>query len=706
MALNVTGSKSPEQVTLERLIGELVGGDNVQLRISDILTNLSTVDTVVDGLQSDLDNATDGLGALKAAIVGAQSSLDNGTYGLSALNVDLDSLLASVGTMTNLGSGATISGNLVAIDTVVDTISANVSHATFGLAALDTDLANIEADTQDLQSKIGTPAGASLSADVAAIYSRVGAPVGSNISADIAALKSVADNINNSTRVNASVATLLEVPETGTAYYHVSHNIFDSAGLPTDSNGDAVYFRVINPAGATKTGVYFSDAAGTAITAASGLTGTAAAFNGWYAMDTTPVGRAAAWIGLASTATQEGLTVEFGHVDAVATNKAIVVSRSTQAVNYLQAQGQAGVTADATWDETLADHLSVGSTGAALTDVLADTNELQAEFVDGGRLDVIFDAILADTAELQADLTNGGRLDLILDAILADSNELQLDWANGGRLDLIVDAILADTAELQSDWVNGGRLDLILDELTVQGDTLETKVDALSTKIGTPVGADVSADIAAVKAQTAAIEIDTADIQAKIGTPASSLAADIAVIDGLLDVASADAATNLTIRDVIGSKVDTVAGTSVVALVKKVQQTLDLDESAGTLFKAAKTTDALAQGANSLLTMGVAEGFDCFNAQISRLKVTPTGAVSNYTVQIYEKSDASVGNLLWEATEDAGAKIDLMFDNMHFINNDSTVAKNIYVKVTNNTDVSTSLFAVEVRGEKKSDALA
>lgn len=37
-------------------------------------------------------------------------------------------------------------------------------------------------------------------------------------------------------------------------------------------------------------------------------------------------------------------------------------------------------------------------------------------------------------------------LDTQLNAIVTDTNELQTDWANGGRLDLILDAILADTA--------------------------------------------------------------------------------------------------------------------------------------------------------------------------------------------------------------------------------------------------------------------
>lgn len=63
-------------------------------------------------------------------------------------------------------------------------------------------------------------------------------------------------------------------------------------------------------------------------------------------------------------------------------------------------------------------------------------------------------AILADTNELQGDWTDGGRLDLILDAVLADTNELQGDWTNGGRLDLIIDAILADTDELQTNQGN------------------------------------------------------------------------------------------------------------------------------------------------------------------------------------------------------------------------------------------------------------
>jgi len=159
-----------------------------------------------------------------------------------------------------------------------------------------------------------------------------------------------------------------------------------------------------------------------------------------------------------------------------------------------------------------------------VNDIETDTNELQTDWANGGRLDLLIDAVLADTAELQTDdipgslSTISGKIDTIdnfLDtevaAILADTNELQGDWANGGRLDLIIDAvladtnelqgddipgslttisgkidtiddfldtevaaILADTNELQGDWANGGRLDLLIDAILADTNELQT----------------------------------------------------------------------------------------------------------------------------------------------------------------------------------------------------------------------------------------
>lgn len=132
--------------------------------------------------------------------------------------------------------------------------------------------------------------------------------------------------------------------------------------------------------------------------------------------------------------------------------------------------------------------LPLSASGLDLDDILADTNELQSDLTNGGRLDTILDeltvqgdanetklnTVIADTNELQGDLTNGGRVDLILDELTTqgDANETKLD------------TVVADTNELQTDITNGGRLDLILDELTVQSDTNETKLDTINTNIG------------------------------------------------------------------------------------------------------------------------------------------------------------------------------------------------------------------------------
>lgn len=110
--------------------------------------------------------------------------------------------------------------------------------------------------------------------------------------------------------------------------------------------------------------------------------------------------------------------------------------------------------------------------------ILADTNELQTDWANGGRLDLLIDAILADTNELQTDWANGGRLDLLIDAILEDTGTTlpaTLDTIDN-FLDTEIAAILADTDELQTDWVNGGRLDLLIDAIKAKTDNLPVAV--------------------------------------------------------------------------------------------------------------------------------------------------------------------------------------------------------------------------------------
>jgi hypothetical protein len=646
-----------------RLIGELVGSEDVQTRLSTVIADLATVDTeltdgttglanikdlidtldtVADGIQTDLSNGTDGLGAIKILIDAVQADLDNGTDGLGSIKALVDTLTTNVAT----------------VDTVVDGIQTDLDNGTDGLGAIKATADAIETDTQDLQTKVGTPAGAS-------------------VSADLAALKSVADNINNSTRVNASVPNLVEIPEAGTEYYRLTHNIFDSVGDPIDSTGDAVYFRAVSPSGTALSGAYFSDNVGTAITAASGLTGVKTAFNGWYAMDTTPTGRASSFLGIASTATQEGLTIEFGHE---LNSQAIIVSRATSAVNYLQAQGAAGASADAVWDELNSEHAGAGSTGKALSDILVDTSEVQTDLADGGRIDLILDELTA-----QGD-TNEGTLSTLDTKIGTPINtDISSDIADvktevdkiGSPAGLDVSEDIAAIKTVVDTIGSPANLDIASDIADVQ------------TKLGTPIDTDVTTDIAAVKT-----EVD------KIGLPANSdVSTDIA--DVKTDISTVDTVVN-GIQTDLDNATDGLG--AIKTLVDNLQTSVNSITSEGTLFKAVKTTSALAQAASVTLDISDVDGFDCINAQISRLRIAVTGATTNYTIEIYEKT--ANAELLWSATDTAGDDVDNMFSNLHFLNQDTTPGKNIYVRITNNTDVGTSTFSVELRGEKKSDTLA
>lgn len=121
----------------------------------------------------------------------------------------------------------------------------------------------------------------------------------------------------------------------------------------------------------------------------------------------------------------------------------------------------------------------------------------------------------------------------------------------GASLSADVAAIQADTNDIQAK-IGTPVTTLAGDIAAVQSDTND-----IQAKIGTPAGASVSADIAAVKAETASIQSDTNDIQAKIGTPVSTLAGDIAGVQ-------AD-------TDDIQTKIGTPAGASVSADIAAVK---------------------------------------------------------------------------------------------------------------------------------------
>ena len=119
--------------------------------------------------------------------------------------------------------------------------------------------------------------------------------------------------------------------------------------------------------------------------------------------------------------------------------------------------------------------------------ILADTNELQGDWVNGGRLDLLLDSVIS-----KLDVVDG-----IVDDILVDTGTTldgKIDTIDN-FLDTEVAAILADTNELQGDWVNGGRLDLLLDSAISKIDVVDGVVDSIlvdTAEIGT-AGAGLTA---------------------------------------------------------------------------------------------------------------------------------------------------------------------------------------------------------------------
>jgi len=123
-------------------------------------------------------------------------------------------------------------------------------------------------------------------------------------------------------------------------------------------------------------------------------------------------------------------------------------------------------------------------------------------------------------------ISDAGGLDL--DAKLANTNEITAarmgaltDWIDGGRLDLLQDAIKTKTDSLT--FTVAGDVDCNVQSWG--GAAAPAMTGDAYARLGAPAGASVSADIAAVKTQTAAIETDTQDLQTQVGTAGAGLTA-------------------------------------------------------------------------------------------------------------------------------------------------------------------------------------
>lgn len=165
--------------------------------------------------------------------------------------------------------------------------------------------------------------------------------------------------------------------------------------------------------------------------------------------------------------------------------------------------------ADAVWDEILAGHSGVGSTGAALA-------------AAGGSGDPWSTALPGAYSAGTAGFAVGTYIDAAISAVKAKTDNLPSDPADAsviaGRFDTVdtsLSAINAKTTNLPSDPA---------DESLIIAAT-----DAIMTRLGAPAGASVSADVAAIQA-------DTNDIQTRL--PA-------ALVSGRMDASVGAMAANV-----------------------------------------------------------------------------------------------------------------------------------------------------------------
>lgn len=149
------------------------------------------------------------------------------------------------------------------------------------------------------------------------------------------------------------------------------------------------------------------------------------------------------------------------------------------------------------------------------------------DFADDGydpSTDKVTGVLLVDTTTTNTDMLTAAAVNAEVDTALVDIGLDHMVSASVAGADIADDSIIAQMVSKSetADW----------DSFVHATDSLE----AIKDEIGSAVSADISADIAAVKAETVLILADTTDIQPKIGTPAADLAADIAAIPTVAEI--------------------------------------------------------------------------------------------------------------------------------------------------------------------------
>ena len=213
---------------------------------------------------------------------------------------------------------------------------------------------------------------------------------------------------------------------------------------------------------------------------------------------------------------------------------------------------------------------------------------------------------------------------------------------------------------------------------------------------------------AADRATLGDILTDTADMQPKLGTPVTTISGDIAAV-------KSDTANIVAKDDVIDTNVSTALVE--IAEIQSKDSNLTFDRSTDSLeairdkldafssspsvqdaMRAVKTSGSIPQGGSELVVLGSTEGVTSSDCNIKEIRVVPSTQTStSFTVEVFEDIAATLPLLQYTNANSSKGDLRLMLD-LIFMNRNSIVSKNIYVKITNVTDASSSVFNVEIRG--------
>lgn len=140
-----------------------------------------------------------------------------------------------------------------------------------------------------------------------------------------------------------------------------------------------------------------------------------------------------------------------------------------------------------------------GELYSEIEDIKAKTDNLPADPADDSDIDTaiaavksVVDAILVDT---------GTTLDTNITAILADTNELQTDLVNGGRLDLLIDSIITHLTDIKgAGWTDESlrAIHSIAKDAADYAAAIKTKTDQLAFTVANKVDATATTDTSSI----------------------------------------------------------------------------------------------------------------------------------------------------------------------------------------------------------------